>query len=354
MKKICVINPGATSTKVAYYENTTEIFSHEITYSLEQLKPFNNIFDQLSLRLTDIESLIKEKIPNHKFDAVVGRGGLLPPVDAGAILVDENLIDCLKNRPLLEHASNLGASLAKSVAEKFGVESAPSFIYDPVTVDQMNDVARISGSSLIDRKSVGHALNMRAVAHDVAYKLNIPYESGNFIVVHVGGGSSASAHENGRMVDVISDDEVMFSSERTGGIPLKQYINLCYEKTKSEVTELTRKKGGLVSYFGTNDARKIHELMDNGDEKAKLVLEAMAYQISKAIGELATVLKGQVNAIILTGGIARSNFISDKVRERVEFIAPLFIVPGEKEMQALASGALRVLNNEEKYNIFEK
>ena len=339
MKKIFVINPGATSTKVAYYENTTEIFSYEITYSLEQLKPFNNIFDQLSLRLTDIESLIKEKIPNHKFDAVVGRGGLLPPVDAGAILVDENLIDCLKNRPLLEHASNLGASLARSVAEKFGVESAPSFIYDPVTVDQMNDVARISGSSLIDRKSVGHALNMRAVAHDVANKLNIPYESGNFIVVHVGGGSSASAHENGRMVDVISDDEVMFSSERTGGIPLKQYINLCYEKTKSEVTE---------------DARKIHELMDNGDEKAKLVLEAMAYQISKAIGELATVLKGQVNAIILTGGIARSNFISDKVRERVEFIAPLFIIPGEKEMQALASGALRVLNNEEKYNIFEK
>ena len=140
MKKIFVINPGATSTKVAYYENTTEIFSHEITYSLEQLKPFNNIFDQLSLRLTDIESLIKEKMPNHKFDAVVGRGGLLPPVDAGAILVDENLIDCLKNRALLEHASNLGASLAKSVAEKFGVESAPSFIYDPVTVDQMNDV----------------------------------------------------------------------------------------------------------------------------------------------------------------------------------------------------------------------
>ena len=354
MKKIFVINPGATSTKVAYFENKERVFAKELTYDVSDLKHFNNIFEQLDMRFSDIENIINSELPNIKFDAVVGRGGLLPPVPAGAFEVTDELIDCLKHRPLVEHASNLGAALAKEVSKKFGTSDSRAFIYDPVTVDQMDDIARISGSALIKRKSVGHALNMRAVARKVAEDLGKNYEESNVIVVHVGGGSSASAHKNGRMVDLISDDEVMFSSERTGGLPLKQYIKLCYSHSQAETNDLTRKKGGLVSYFGTNDARKVHELMDNGDEQAKLVLEAWGYQIAKAIGELATVLKGKVDAIVLTGGIAHSNFIANEVKERVQFIAPFFTVPGEREMSALASGAYRVLTNKEEVNIFKE
>ncbi|GAB7568227.1 butyrate kinase [Gemella sp. Musashino-2025] len=354
MKKIFVINPGATSTKVSYFEDEQQVFGTELTYNIDDLKVFKTVFEQLDLRFKDIKNIINTHLTNISFDAVVGRGGLLPPVETGAIEVNDELIDCLKNRPVLEHASNLGAALANRVAKEFGSISAKSFIYDPVTVDQMDNIARISGSSLIERSSTGHALNMRAVARTIAKTLNKPYEESNIIVVHVGGGASASAHKKGRMIDVISDDEVMFSSERTGGIPLKQYIKLCYMYDKQTVTELTRKKGGLVSYFGTNDARKIHELMNNGDEKALLVLKAMAYQIAKAIGELATVLKGNVDATVLTGGIAHSSFIAEEVHERVKFIAPFFTVPGEKEMSALANGALRVLNGEETAQIFKE
>lgn len=354
--RILAINPGATSTKLGYFEDDHLQWKKELTYSFEKISEYKTILDQYDFRYLDITDYLKSKhLSVDSLDSVVGRGGLLPPVNAGAYLVNEAIMDCLKNRPILEHASNLGASLANGIAEKFGTQDCEAYIYDSVTVDQMEDVARISGSASIERKSIGHVLNMRAVCMKIAENdLKKPYEKSNFVVAHVGGGSSASAHQQGRMIDLISDDEGLFSAERTGGLPLKEIIPMCYERTKKEMTDMTRKKGGLVSYFGTNDARIVEEKAENGDKKAKIVLDAMAYQIAKTIGELSTVLYGKVDGIILTGGIAHSHYITDLVKKRTSFIAPIFIVPGEEELTALAKGARRVLLNQEEVNIFSE
>lgn len=353
---ILAINPGATSTKIGYFEDDVLQWKHELTYSYEKVAEYQTIMEQYGFRYQDIADYLTTKnLSAGSLDAVVGRGGLLPPVDAGAYLVNDAIMDCLKNRPILEHASNLGASLAKGISEKFGTLECQAYIYDPVTVDQMEDVARISGLALIERKSIGHVLNMRAVCMKVAEdELKKPYEESNFVVAHVGGGSSASAHQKGRMIDLISDDEGLFSAERTGGLPLKEVIPLCYSYSRQEMTDLTRKKGGLVSYFGTNDARAIEKKAQQGDAKAKIVLEAMAYQIAKTIGELATVLYGKVDGIILTGGLAHSARITELVKERTSFLAPVYIVPGEEELTALAKGARRVLTGQEKANIFQE
>lgn len=354
--RILAINPGATSTKIGYFEDDHLQWKKELTYSFEKISEYKTILDQYEFRYLDIADYLKSKhVSVDSLDSVVGRGGLLPPVHAGAYLVNEAIMDCLKNRPILEHASNLGASLANGIAEKFGTQDCKAYIYDPVTVDQMEDVARISGTASIERKSIGHVLNMRAVCMKIAEdELKKPYEKANFVVAHVGGGSSASAHQQGRMIDLISDDEGLFSAERSGGLPLKEVIPMCYERTKKEMTDMTRKKGGLVSYFGTNDARIVEKKAKNGDEKAKVVLEAMAYQIAKTVGELATVLYGEVDGIILTGGLAHSRYITDLVKKRTSFIAPIFIVPGEEELTALAKGARRVLLNQEDVNIFSE
>lgn len=354
--RILAINPGATSTKLGYFEDDVLQWKKELTYSFEKISEYKTILEQYDFRYLDIVDYLKSKnVSASSLDSVVGRGGLLPPVNAGAYLVNEAIMDCLKNRPILEHASNLGASLANGIAEKFGTQDCEAYIYDPVTVDQMEDVARISGSASIERKSIGHVLNMRAVCMKIAENdLKKPYEKSNFVVAHVGGGSSASAHQQGRMIDLISDDEGLFSAERTGGLPLKEIIPMCYERTKKEMTDMTRKKGGLVSYFGTNDARIVEEKAENGDKKAKIVLDAMAYQIAKTIGELSTVLYGKVDGIILTGGIAHSHYITDLVKKRTSFIAPIFIVPGEEELTALAKGARRVLMKQEEVNVFRE
>lgn len=354
--RILAINPGATSTKLGYFEDDHLQWKKELTYSFEKISEYKIILDQYDFRYLDIADYLKSKnISANSLDSVVGRGGLLPPVKAGAYLVNDAIMDCLKNRPILEHASNLGASLANGIAENFGTQDCEAYIYDPVTVDQMEDVARISGLASIERKSIGHVLNMRAVCMKIAEdELKKPYEKSNFVVAHIGGGSSASAHQQGKMIDLISDDEGLFSAERTGGLPLKEIIPMCYEYSKKEMTDMTRKKGGLVSYFGTNDARIVEEKAKNGDEKAKVVLDAMAYQIAKTIGELSTVLYGKVDGIILTGGVAHSHYITDLVKKRTSFIAPIFIVPGEEELTALAKGARRVLMKQEEVNVFRE
>lgn len=354
--RVLSINPGATSTKVSYFENDELKLNKEFTYSYDDITKYDSIMDQYDFRYKDIaEWLQEQKMTAHSFDAVVGRGGLLPPVNAGAYIVDDNILDCLRHRPVLEHASNLGASLAKGIAEKFGTEKCQAFIYDPVTVDQMDDIARISGVAEIERKSIGHVLNMRAVCMKIAKEeLRKPYEESSLIVAHVGGGSSASVHKNGRMIDLVSDDEGLFSTERSGGLPLKEVIPMCYEYTKEEMTNLTRKKAGLVSYFNTNDARIVEDKAKNGDKKAEIVLQAMAYQIAKTIGELATVLYGKVDGIILTGGLAHSEYITNLVKERTSFLAPVFLVPGEAEMLALAKGARRVLTGQEEAQVFQE
>jgi|SRR5690625_100466 len=356
MDRVLAVNPGATSTKIGYFEDDVLKMEKEFTYTLEDIAPFESVIDQYDFRLRDIVSWLEENnFDKDSFDAVVGRGGLLPPVNAGAYLVNDEIIDVLTHRPVLEHASNLGALLARGLAENFGTSNCEAFIYDPVTVDQMDDLARISGIAEIERKSIGHVLNMRAVSMKVAEEeLNKPYEDVNLVVAHIGGGTSASVHKKGRMVDLISDDESLFSAERSGGLPIKEIIPMCYKHSEKEMRDLTRRRGGLVSYFGTNDARIVEEKANNGDEKAKLVLEAMAYQIAKTIGELATVVKGEVDGIILTGGIAYSKFITSLVIERTSFIAPVFIVPGEAELLALAKGARRVLRNEEEAQVFKE
>lgn len=352
--RILAVNPGATSTKIGYFENDELVFNGEINYTVEELAKEGSIQEQYTLRFNDIlDVLIANKLAKGSLDAVVGRGGLLPPVNAGAYIVDDKILDFLKNEPILEHASNLGASLAKGLATTYGVPGCPSYIYDPITVDQMDDVARVSGLAPIERKSIAHVLNMRAVCMKVAEEeLNKSYEDSRLIVAHIGGGSSASVHREGRMVDVVADDEGFFSPERAGGLPLKEIIPLCYQYTEQEVLNMTRKNGGLVSYFGTNDAREVEELAHSGDKKAKIVLKALAYQVAKGIGQLAVVLSGSVDGIILTGGLANSEYITGMIRKRVEFIAPVYLVPGEAELLALAKGARRVLRKEEEANVF--
>lgn len=352
--RILAINPGATSTKIAYFQNNTLQWKKEFTYSYEELMAYSSVMDQYDFRYKGIADFLRTAdFDSDALDAVVGRGGLLPPVEAGAYKVSEEMLFCLKDHPVLEHASNLGAGLAKGIAEEFGTPECEAYIYDPVTVDQMEEVARISGIAQIERKSIGHVLNMRAVCMKVATEeLHRSYEACNFVVAHIGGGCSASAHRKGRIIDLISDDESMFSAERSGGLPLKEVLPLCYQYSQKEMNETVRKKGGLFSYFGTNDARKVEALAQEGNEKAKLVLEAMAYQIAKTIGELGTVLYGKVDAIILTGGIAYSERIAGLVKERTSFIGPFHVVPGEEELGALAQGARRVLMGEEAVHVF--
>ena len=347
MKKILVINPGSTSTKVAYYEDKEEKLNKNVFHDNSELAGFEKISDQYDYRLNLIaEFLEQEGISVSDLDAAVGRGGSLPPVDAGAYLVNDSMIDWLVNKTDVHHASKLGAMLVRGFKEK-AKDDCIAMIYDPITVDQFHDLSRISGLKGVNRRSIGHMLNMRAIAMKTAEDMDKKYEDLNLIVAHLGSGSSISVHEKGRMIDLSIDDEGPFSVERTGSLCLKEFIPFCYQMTQEEVTSWTRKKGGMISYLGTNSGIEVEERIDAGDEEARLILEAMAYQVAKGIGELATVVNGQVDGIVITGGFAYSKRILDWVTERVSFIAPVSAIPGEFEMEALRNGALRVLAKEE-------
>lgn len=346
MYTIVAINPGSTSTKIALYQDKREVFSANIEHSTVELNKYKKITDQFQMR----KELIKEVLYEENYfvediDCFVGRGGLLPPIKSGAYEVDKKLLDLLKGDTIPEHASNLGGILAYELAN-----GKPSFIYDAVSVDEMIDIARISGSSLIKRKSFSHILNSRAMAIKLATEKGKKYEDLNFIVTHLGGGISSGAHQKGRLIDIISDDEGPFSPERAGRVPCLDLAKVCFngEFTYNEIRKKLRGKGGLVDYLGTSDAREVEELIKNGDENAKIIYEAMAYQIGKGIGELATVLKGEVDYIILTGGIAHSKMLTNWILERVSFLGECHVLPGEKELESLAFGALRVMEGEEK------
>lgn len=346
-KRILAINPGSTSTKIALYEDHKLVFSETLDHSVEELAKFERVQDQFEMRKKVILSLLEEKgIEIKSLSGVVGRGGMLPPVKSGAYRVNEVMLDRLKNRPVLEHASNLGAIIAYEIAS---LSNAPSFIYDCVTVDEIIDIARYSGMPEISRTSISHALNSRAMAFKVADKYGKEYRDMNFVVAHLGGGISLSAHKEGRMIDIISDDEGPFSPERAGRVPCKKLIDLCYsgEYDKKTMRKKLRGKGGLSAYLNIIDAREVEKMIEEGNEEEEKVYEAMAYQVAKGIGELATVLEGNVDAIIITGGIAYSKMITQWIEKRVKFIAPVEIMPGEKELESLAYGALRVLNGEE-------
>lgn len=345
--KILAINPGSTSTKVAMYEDEKELFVRTLDHPIEEIEKFDRIVDQYEMRKKLVLSLLQENGYNaESLDAVVGRGGMLPPVKSGAYKVNSLMVDRLKNKPLMEHASNLGAVIAFEIAKNI---NKPAFIYDSVKVDELSDLARITGTPEIKRVSTSHVLNSRAMAIKSAGKFNKRIEEMNFVVAHLGGGVSLSVYEKGNLVDIISDDEGPFSPERAGRVHCRELVNLCFsgKYDKKQVTKMLSGNGGLKGYLGTTDAREVEKMIVNGDEEAKLVYEAMAYQIAKGIGELSTVLKGKVDAIILTGGIAYSKMLTGWIKERVDFIAPVEILPGENEMQSLASGTLRVLKGEE-------
>jgi len=343
-KNILVINPGSTSTKIAIFnQEGREIFKEIISHTTEELSKFKSISEQGTVRKKIIlDTLKKKNIDINSLKAVIGRGGITKPLEAGTYKVNEKLIDDLKNSPV-EHPCNLGGIIAHEIAKGISV---PSYIADPVSVDEFTDIARISGLKGIKRKSRVHALNIRANAYHYAKKQGKKFEELNLIVAHLGGGISIVPIRKGRIIDAVdSYDEGPFSPERTGLLPNTALIYLCYsdKHTEKELNRLIVHKGGLVSYLGTNDLREVMKMIDKGDNYAQLIFEAMCYQIAKEIGAMATVLKGKIDAIILTGGMAHNEILVNKIKDRVGWIAPVVVYPGEEEMKALAQAVIRVL-----------
>lgn len=347
--KLLTINPGSTSTKIGVFENENLIFEQTLRHSTDEIGSYEKIYDQYEFRKRIIlESLKANNIELNSLDTVVGRGGLLKPIEGGTYIVNDTMLEDLRIGVLGEHASNLGGILAYEIANEIGVNA---FIVDPVVVDELQDVARISGLKEIERKSIFHALNQMAVSRRYAKSLGREYNELNLIVAHLGGGISVGAHEKGRVIDVANalDGEGPFSPERTGSLPVGDLIKLCYsgKYTHDEVKKMIKGNGGLVSYLNTNDAREVVKMIDDGDKYAELIYYAMAYQVAKEIGAQATVLKGKVDAIILTGGVAYDKMFTNWVVEMVNFLSEVVIYPGEDELTALAEGGLRILRGEE-------
>ena len=350
---ILAINPGSTSTKIALFEDEKEVFNETLDHNIEELAKYDHVQEQFKMRKEVVVQALEEKAFDiQKLSAVVGRGGMLPPVKSGAYRVNDKMVDFLANRPAIEHASNLGALIAYEIAESMGI---PSYIYDSVRVDELKPIARISGIPEVPRASTVHALNSRAMAMKAAEENGKKYTDVNCIVAHLGGGISLSIHEKGQMVDIMSDDEGPFSPERAGRVPCKSLIDLCFSGKYDHRTlgKMLRGNGGLKAYLNTVDARDVEKMIAEGNEEAKLIYEAMAYQVAKGIGEMATVVSGRVDFIVLTGGIAYSKMLTEWIIDRVKFIAPIVLLPGENEMVALAGGALRVLNGIEEARAFE-
>jgi butyrate kinase len=351
---ILSINPGSTSTKTALYQDEKLIFLNHTEHSDEDLSGFSDILDQLDFRLEVIHSILKKNtVSLQALTAVVGRGGLLPPVNAGGYLVSDSLKNVILSGNLSPHASNLGALLASRIADPLNI---PAYIYDSVSSHEFKEIATITGIPEYVRHSQCHVLNSKAMGRKVAEKYGKRYEDLNLIVAHMGGGISISVHEKGRIVDAIGDDAGPFSPERTGSLPLLYIVELCYsgQYTKKEMIRKIRGMGGIKAHLGTHDCRIVEKMIAAGNERAKLIYEAEAYQISKGIGELAPILKGKVDYIILTGGIAFSKMMTDMINEQVNFIAPVEIMPGEMEMEALALGVLRILRGEETPSVFKE
>jgi butyrate kinase len=348
--RILAINPGSTSTKMALYVDERAEFVKNIRHSDEEMAQFHGrpILDQQQFRSAQIEAALREA--GHsvgELHAVVGRGGLLPALPSGTYVVNEEMLEELRRARRGEHAANLGAFLAYDIAQKSGTQA---YVVDPVSVDEWPECARRSGSALLERQCLSHALNSKAVAKRYACERGEPYESLRLIVAHLGSGISVSAHANGRMVDVTnSREEGAFSTERAGGVPAMQLVELCFsgKYTHKQVEGLLFREGGLYSYLGTKDLVEVERRIACGEAKAKTVFSAMVYQIAKEIGAMAAVLRGRVNAVLFTGGMAHSQRLVSLLSESVSWIAPITVYPGEDELQALMEGALRVLRHEE-------
>lgn len=354
--RILAINPGSTSTKIAVYHNEDPVFVKNIKHSKDEIDQYDSVADQLDFRKQlIINELNAAEVSDDHVRAVVGRGGLVKPIESGVYEVNDAMRHDLNNSPLGEHASNLGGLIAEQIAKS--LPNARAFITDPVVVDEMEELARISGHPKFERISIFHALNQKAVAHQHAKQTLTTYEDLNLIVAHLGGGISVGAHKRGRVVDVNQglDGEGPFSPERSGHLPMGALIKLCFsgDYTLKEVKKMVTGQGGLVAYLGTNDAYEVEQRMKAGDKKAELIYSAMAYQVSKEIGAMAAVLEGEVDGILLTGGIAHDRWFISEIVKRVERFGPVHIYPGEDEMKALATNALRVLRGEMELKIYK-
>lgn len=353
--QILAINPGSTSTKIALFNEENLIYEKTLRHSREELAPFHSISDQSEFRYQLIlDALDEAGCIKGKLSAVVGRGGLVKPIPGGTYIINDNLLKDSKSGARGEHASNLGAVLARKLADQLDI---PSFIVDPVVVDELQDLARISGHPLFERVSIFHALNQKAVAYRYAQEKDLNYREINLVIAHLGGGISVGAHKEGRVIDVNNalDGDGPFSPERAGSLPAGALAKLCFsgDYSHGEVKKMLTGQGGFVAYLGTQDGIEVVKRIEEGDKKAALIQEALAYQVAKEIASMSAVLKGQVNAIILTGGLAYNQKLTDMIKEAVSFIAPVHVYPGEDEMEALAAGALRVLRGEEEAKIYE-
>ena len=348
--KSLIINPGSTSTKIGVFEDETLLFEETLRHSTEEIASYASIVDQKDFRKQIILDLLKEKnFDIHSLNVIVGRGGMLKPIPGGTYAVSDDLLADLKIGRQGQHASNLGGILAREIGDSIG---APSYIVDPVVVDELMPISRYSGVPELPRTSVFHALNQKAVAKRYAKEQGKAYESLNLIVVHMGGGVSVGAHEKGRVVDVFNalDGDGAFSPERAGAVPTGALIKMCFsgEFTEKEVYKKVVGNGGFNAYLGSNDMRDVDKMVDNGDKRVEEIRDAFIMQVAKDIGSMACVLKGKVDQIIMTGGIAYDKAVISGLTERAGFLAPITVYPGEDELLALAQGALRVMNGEEK------
>ncbi|MBE6998431.1 MAG: butyrate kinase [Ruminococcaceae bacterium] len=352
MEKIFVINPGSTSTKIAYFDGDQEQWHESLSHDRDALGAFDRICDQLDFRYDLICKALKDHgLRFSDLDAVAARGGPIAPLHSGAYEVDDAMEQVIRTHPLDQHASLLGALLANRIEHEHGI---PSYIYDAVSVNEMLPVCRVSGVPALPRQALIHNLNMRAAALRLCRQNGWDYKEKTIIVAHLGGGITVSLHRDGTIIDMVSDEDGPFAPERAGLLPVSFVLDMIDrgEIDSHGVRKLIKGDGGLVAWLGTNDSRKVEEMISSGDEQAKLIYEAMAVNVAKSIGKLAPVANGKVDAIILTGGIAFSDYFTGMIVPMVDWIAPVTVMPGENEMQSLAEGVLRVLRGEETARTF--
>lgn len=346
--RILAVNPGSTSTKIGLFEGDELRFQENVRHGAEELKRFPEIFDQISLRTEAVLAfLASRQISLDSIEGFVGRGGPIRPLDSGTYLVDAAMEKALMSEYRVAHVSLLGGLIARALARSVGREA---YIVDPVSVDELEPVARFSGHPDYERISLAHALNLKAAARKAAAQLGRPYDELRLVVVHMGSGTSVSAHAGGRMIDVENPaDEGPFSMDRTGSLPLGALLKQACSGKFSEKELKTRytKEGGVFAYLNILDAREAEARMDAGDEKVRAVFEALVYQTAKAIGAYATVLEGRLDAIVLTGGLAWWSWVTENLRRRIDFLGTVLVIPGEDELEALAAGCARVLSGRE-------
>ena len=355
MQKLLIINPGSTSTKIAVYEDERRALLENISHATEDLKKFAAVADQYEFRKKLIlDFLEKNNFPMSSFTAIVARGGALPPIKAGAYRVNEDMVWQLKNAPDHEHAANLAAIIAYEISLENGI---PAFIYDGITVDEIPPLLKITGFPELERRGTGHNLNARAIARRYAKEHGKDYKDCTVVVAHMGGGFSVSLHHKGTIIDMINDEDGSFTPERAGSLPVAPFVSLIFAEHHSEksIMKKVKAQGGLVAHLGVNDTRIVEEKIAAGDEHAKMVYEAMALNLSRNIAKEFPVVRGQVDAVLLTGGVARSDMFTGFIRERLSYLAvPIFIYAGEDEMESLALGGLRVLRGEETARDFQR